>query len=69
MVSDLLGLPLQEKLELVQAFWDSIAAEQAGPALSEADRELINERLERFSADGNLGRDAEAVLAELEAAL
>jgi len=69
MVSDLWGLPLQEKLELVQALWDSIAAEQAAPALSEADRELINERLERFSADGNLGRDAEAVLAELEAAL
>jgi putative addiction module component (TIGR02574 family) len=68
-VNDLLSLPLSERLELVQTLWDSIAAEQSGLALSDADRQLIDQRLESFLADGDPGVDADAVLAALEQSL
>jgi len=61
-VNDLLTLPLAQRLELVQTLWDSIAAEQIGPELSEADRQVIDQRLERFLADGEAGLDADEVL-------
>ena len=40
MVNDLQTLPLAERLKLVQSLWDSIAAEQGVPELSDADRQL-----------------------------
>jgi putative addiction module component (TIGR02574 family) len=61
-VNDLLTLPLAQRLELVQDLWDSIAAEQNGPELSDADRQLIDQRLERFLADGDPGLEADAAL-------
>jgi putative addiction module component (TIGR02574 family) len=68
-VNDLLTLPLAQRLELVQRLWDSIAAEQIGPELTETDRQLIDQRLENFLADGDPGLDADAVLDSLEQTL
>jgi putative addiction module component (TIGR02574 family) len=68
-VNDLLNLPLAQRLELVQTLWDSIAAEQIGPDLTEADRQLIDQRLERFLADADPGLDADEVLDLLEQSL
>jgi putative addiction module component (TIGR02574 family) len=68
-VHDLLKLPLSQRLELVQTLWDSIAAEQIGPDLSEADRLLIDQRLNRFLDDGDVGLDADVALDALERAL
>jgi len=68
-VHDLLKLPLSQRLELVQTLWDSIAAEQIGPDLSEADRLLIDQRLNRFLDDGDVGLDADAALDALERSL
>ena len=62
MVKDLLTLPLAQRLELVQTLWDSIAAEQIGPELTAADRQLIDQRLESFLADGDPGLDPDQVL-------
>ncbi|MCT0218331.1 addiction module protein [Synechococcus sp. CS-1329] len=68
-MNDLLTLPLAQRLELVQTLWDSIAAEQIGPELSEADRQVIDQRLERFLADGEAGLDADEVLNAMEQSL
>jgi len=68
-VYDLLTLPLAQRLELVQTLWDSIAADQIGPELSEADRLLIDQRLERSLADGDAGLDADEALHALEQSL
>ena len=68
-VHDLLTLPLAQRLELVQTLWDSIAAEQRGPELTDSDRQLIDQRLERFLADGDPVVDADAVLDGLEQSL
>ena len=68
-VNDLLTLPLAQRLELVQTLWDSIAAEQIGPELTDADQQLIDQRLESFLTDGDTGLDADAVLAAIEQSL
>ncbi len=68
-VNNLLTLPLAQRLELVQTLWDSIAAEQIGPELTESERELIDQCLERFLADGDAGLDADEVLSALEQTL
>jgi putative addiction module component (TIGR02574 family) len=68
-VNDLLTLPLAQRLKLVQTLWDSIAAEQIGPELTDADRQLIDQRLEQFLADVDPGFDADAVLDALEQTL
>ena len=68
-VNDLLTLPLAERLELVQTLWHSIAAEQSPPELSYADRQLIDQRMEAYLADGDPGLDAEAVLDAIEQSL
>ena len=62
MVNDLLTLPLAQRLELVQTLWDSIAVEQVGPELTDADRQLIDQRLERFLEGRDPGLDADVVL-------
>jgi hypothetical protein len=46
--------------------WDSIAAEQNGPELTDADRQLIDQRLEHFLAEGDPGLDADAALDAIE---
>ena len=69
MLNDLLTLPLAQRLELVQSLWDSIAAEQIGPELTEADGRLIDQRPENFLADGDPGLDADEVLDALEQSL
>ena len=61
-VKDLLTLPLAQRLELVQTLWDLIAAEQVGPELTAADRQLIDQRLESLLAEGDPGLDADIVL-------
>ncbi|MCX5968326.1 MAG: addiction module protein [Cyanobacteria bacterium] len=62
-------MPLAERLELVQTLWDSIAAEQSDPELSDADRQLIDQRLEGFLADGDPGLYVDAVLDAIEQSL
>jgi putative addiction module component (TIGR02574 family) len=66
MGSDLLNLPLYQRLELVQDLWDSIAAEQQGPAATPQEQRLVAVRLEAFRQDGHPGDDALKLLEELE---
>ncbi|MCE2837761.1 MAG: addiction module protein [Cyanobium sp. 49614_E6] len=66
MGSDLLNLPLSQRLELVQDLWDSIAAEQQGPAATPQEQRLVAVRLEAFRQDGHPGDDALKLLEELE---
>ena len=68
-VKDLLTLPLAQRKELVQTIWDWIAAEQIGPELTNADRQLIDQRLESFLTDGNTGLDADAALIVIDQSL
>ena len=69
MGSELLNLPLCQRLELVQTLWNSIAAEQRGPAATPEEQGLVAAPLEAFRLDGHPGEGAWRVLNELEQAL
>ena len=68
-VNHLRNLPLAERLELLQTLWDSIAAGQRDPELSDVNRQHINERMEAFLADGDPGLDAESMIDAIKQSL
>jgi putative addiction module component (TIGR02574 family) len=59
-------LPFAEKMQLVEDLWDAIAAEAAAQPLSEAQKHLLQARMDAHQADPNRGRSAEDVLREIE---
>jgi len=65
MNAQLKELPLDERLRLVEDLWDSIAADQQVLPLTDMQREEIDRRLEAFESDGNPGRPAADVFADI----
>ena len=55
------ALPIEERLKLVEDLWDSIAAEQEKLPLTAAQKKELDERLNEFQLDGDLGAPADAV--------
>ena len=60
--SDVLELPVTERLQLVEEIWDSIANNPTSLAVTEADRQLIDERLEACRKNPGAVAPAEEVL-------
>jgi putative addiction module component (TIGR02574 family) len=54
-VSDILKLPLAERVRLAQALWESIAAVPDAVMLSEAQRQELDRRWEAYEKDPSLG--------------
>lgn len=61
-VQEILDLSVQERLDLVQALWDSIAERPNELSLSEADRELLDRRLGAYRENPHLGSSWEEVV-------
>lgn len=59
-------LPLDERIQLVQDLWDSIAADQNLLPLTPEQRAELDRRLDAYDADRNPGRPAEDVIADIE---
>lgn len=53
--NDLLGLPLKERLQLVEDLWDTIAAVPEALELSEARRQELDARLAAYHQDPTAG--------------
>ena len=66
MSTSLYELPLEERLRIVEDLWDSIAADSQTLPLSEAHKEVLEQRLSTFKQDGNKGRPADEILAEIK---
>jgi putative addiction module component (TIGR02574 family) len=66
MNDDLRKLPLDERIRLVEDLWDSIAADQNLLPLTPEQRAELDRRLAAYEADGNPGRLAEDVIAEIK---
>lgn len=60
--SDVLELPVAERLQLVEDIWDSIANNPSSLAVTEADRKLIEERLDACRENPGAVAPAEEVL-------
>jgi putative addiction module component (TIGR02574 family) len=58
-------LPVNERIRLVEDLWDSIASDQNALPLTPEQRAELDERLDALEADGNPGRPAEDVIAEI----
>ena len=65
MNANLRNLPLDERIRLVEDLWDSIAADQSLLPLTPEQRAELDRRLDAYEADGNAGRPAEDVIADI----
>jgi putative addiction module component (TIGR02574 family) len=63
--SDLRKLPLDERIQLVEDLWDSIAADSSALPLTPEQRAELDRRLDAYEADGDPGRPAEEVIEEI----
>ncbi len=54
-LSEVLNLPLEERLRLVESIWDSIAQFPEALELTEAQRLELDRRLESYEADPSAG--------------
>lgn len=50
-INDILALPAEERLRIVEAIWDSIAAEPDGIPVTDAQRREIQQRLDGYRRD------------------
>ena len=58
-------LPVDQRLRLVEELWDSIAADQEALPLTDEQRAELDRRLDAYEADGECGRPAELVIADI----
>ncbi len=65
MIANLNTLPINERIQLVEDLWDSIAQERAVLAITKDQKIELDSRLEAYALDGDQGRDAKIVLAEI----
>ncbi|MCL0072489.1 addiction module protein [Thermodesulfovibrionales bacterium] len=54
-VTDTLGLSIPERIQLVEDIWDTIAVEADSVELTEEEKKIIDERLEAYHQNPNLG--------------
>jgi len=69
MNAKLRGLPLDERLRLVEDLWDSIAADQAALPLTDDQKRELDRRLNAYEADGSPGRPAIEAIAKIRSRL
>ena len=65
LVADILELPVAERVRLVEAIWDSIAAAPEALPLTDWQREELDRRLAEFEADPDSGATLEQVFARI----
>ncbi len=65
MIATLRELPIDERIRLVEDLWDSIAADQATLPLRPEQKVELDRRLDAYESDGNRGRVAAEVIANI----
>lgn len=59
-------LSVDERIQLVQEIWESIAADNSPPTLSQAQRGEIRRRIDAYRRDPSIGSPAEDVFREVD---
>ena len=59
--TDALALSIPERIQLVEDIWDTIATEPEAIELTEKDKKIIDERLEAYHRNPDLGSPWEDV--------
>ena len=65
-ISELLKLPVAERIKLVEAIWDSIAAAPDTLELSDAEREELDRRWAAYERDPSVGSPWAEVRARIQ---
>ncbi|MDI6775670.1 MAG: addiction module protein [Syntrophales bacterium] len=60
-VTDTLDLSIPERIQLVEDIWDTIAVEAGSVELTEEEKKIIDERLEAYHQNPDLGSPWEDV--------
>ncbi len=63
--SNILHLSINDRLQLVEDIWDSIAADQKILHLTDEQKIEIDRRLDAYLSDGHKGREAGEVIATI----
>ena len=66
MIANLNTLPIDEKIQLVEDLWDSIAEEKSALPVTKEQKMELDSRLEVYALDGNKGREAKLVFADIK---
>lgn len=65
LVAEILEMPLDERVELVEAIWDSISAVPEALPLASWQREELDRRLAEYEANPDSGATMEEVFARV----
>jgi len=65
LITEILALPVAERIRLVEAIWDSVAATQEGLPVAQWHKDELDRRLAEFEADPESGATLEEVLARI----
>ena len=66
MKTELHNLSIDERLRLVEDIWDSIAADQGALPLTDEQKAELDQRLDIYELDKNVGRVAAEVIADIK---
>lgn len=69
MNTNLKSLPVDDRIQLVEDLWDSIAVDQSSLPLTEDQKEELDKRLQAFELDRNPGRLASDVIKDIRSRL
>ncbi len=58
-------LSVEQRIDLVEELWDSVAADQEALALTDEQRTELDRRLAIYEADGEAGRSGKTSLADI----
>jgi len=62
---NLRNLPIEQRIQLVENLWDSIAADQEQLPITSEQKNELDRRLAAYEADGNQGRLVEDFIVEI----
>jgi len=63
--SELLELPVNERLHLVSVLWDSISENPEALKLTDSERKILDERMEAYMKNPTVGKPWSEIKAEL----
>jgi putative addiction module component (TIGR02574 family) len=66
MIANLNTLPIDERIQLVEDLWDSIAQEKYVLPVTKEQKAELDSRLEAYALDGNKVREAKLVFADIK---
>ncbi len=69
MATSIRNLLLEERIKLLEDLWDSIAAQQERLPLTPDQQAELDDRLDEFEVDGEVGEPAATVLTRIRRAL